>query len=86
MYHKKTNNILYAQPTSTTMVSSLYDLWLSFPVNSYGHIGTLPPFYGTSTHEDVMTPLKYQLSKYNVTAQLISAFVFATRIVQFFFS
>ena len=63
MYHKKTNNRLYAQPTSTTMFSCLYDLWLSVPVNSYGDVGTLPPFYGTSTHEDVMTPKKYQLSK-----------------------
>ena len=28
----------------------LIDLWFSVPVNSYGHVGMLPPFYGTFTH------------------------------------
>ena len=25
-------------------------LWFSVPVNSYGHVGMLPPLYGTFTH------------------------------------
>ena len=32
---------------------------LYVPVNSYGHVGTLPPFYGTFTQiEDVITSNK----------------------------
>ena len=27
----------------------LFDLMLNIPANSYGHVGTLPPFYGTFT-------------------------------------
>ena len=27
----------------------LFELMLSVPVNSYGHVGTLPPYYGTYT-------------------------------------
>ena len=27
----------------------LFDLILNVPVNSYGHVGTLPPFYGSLT-------------------------------------
>ena len=34
----------------------LFDLLLYIPVNSYGHVGTMPPFYGTSSQLwDVMT-------------------------------
>ena len=34
----------------------LFDFPLYIPVNSYGHIGTLPSLYGHSTqHLDVMT-------------------------------
>ena len=29
--------------------SLFVELMLSVPVNSYGHVGTLPPFYGTYT-------------------------------------
>ena len=28
----------------------LIDLWFGVPVNSYGHVGMLPPLYGTFTH------------------------------------
>ena len=35
----------------------LFELILYVPVNSYGHVGTLPPFYWTSTqHQNIMTP------------------------------
>ena len=34
----------------------LFELWLGVLVNSYSHVETLPPFYGTSTqHLDIMT-------------------------------
>ena len=34
----------------------LFELMLYVPVNSYGHVGTLPPLYGTFTqNEGVMT-------------------------------
>ena len=37
----------------------LFELMLYVPVNSSGHVGTLPPLYGTFTHnEDVMTSNK----------------------------
>ena len=37
----------------------LFELMLNHPVNSYGHVGTLPPFNGTFTqNEDVMTSNK----------------------------
>ena len=29
--------------------SFLFEWWLSVPVNSYGHVGTLPLFYGSCT-------------------------------------
>ena len=33
-----------------------FELILNVPVNSYGHVGALPPFYGTLTkNEDGMT-------------------------------
>ena len=39
---------------------NLFGLWFSVPVNSYGHVRTLPPFYETSIqHKDVMTPEMY---------------------------
>ena len=35
---------------------SLFEMMLNIPVNSYGHVGTLLPFYRTFTqNEDVMT-------------------------------
>ena len=49
--------------TSTIFVC-LFELMFNVPVNSYGHVGTLPLFYGTfSQNEDVMTSNKY--FKYN---------------------
>ena len=36
----------------------LFELMLGVPVNSYGHVGTLPPFYWTymyTQNKDVMT-------------------------------
>ena len=37
----------------------LFELMLYVPVRSLGHIGTLPPFYGTFTqNEDVVTSNK----------------------------
>ena len=40
-------------------INRLYELMLCVPVNSYGHVGTLPPFYGTFTpNQDVMTSKK----------------------------
>ena len=42
----------------------LFELMLYVPVNSQGHVGTLPPLYGTFTqNEDVMTSNK--CLKYN---------------------
>ena len=33
----------------------MFDLMLFIPVNNYSHVGTLPPFYGTSfQHRDIM--------------------------------
>ena len=31
------------------MTIFLVELYFSVPVNGYGHVGTLPPFYGTFT-------------------------------------
>ena len=46
----------------------LFELMLNVPVNSYGHVGTLPPFYGTFTqNQDVITSKKYL--KYNHPSQ-----------------
>ena len=37
----------------------LFELILYVPVNGYGHVGMLPPFYGTLTlHDDIMTSKK----------------------------
>ena len=33
------------------MFDELFELWLSGPVNSYGHAGTLPPFHGTCSQK-----------------------------------
>ena len=45
-------------------VYCLFELMLYVPVNSQGHVGTLPPLYGTFTqNEDVMTSNK--CLKYN---------------------
>ena len=42
----------------------LFDFMLNVPIKSKGHVGTLPPFYGTFTQsEDVMTSNK--CFKYN---------------------
>ena len=47
----------------------LFELMLYFPVNSKGHVGTLPPFYGTFTQNvDVMTSNK--CLKYNHPTKL----------------
>ena len=46
----------------------LFELIFDVPFNSNGHVGTLPPFYGTFTqHYDVMT-LKMRFI--NITTQL----------------
>ena len=38
------------------VANPLFELMLYVPVNSSGHVGTLPPLYGTFTqNEDVMT-------------------------------
>ena len=44
------------------IIVCLFELKLYVPVNSNGHVGTLPPFYGTFTqHEDTQNGLH----KYN---------------------
>ena len=46
------------------MFICLFELVLYVLVNIQGHVGTLPPFYGTFTqNEDVMT--SYKCLKYN---------------------
>ena len=42
-------------------------LWFSVPINSYGHVGTLPPFHGTSAlleYHDIQIVLE------NITARV----------------
>ena len=53
-------------PQSMFCLFDVFDLMLYVPVNSNGHVGTLPPFYGTFTqHLDVMTVKIIMLHKYN---------------------
>ena len=52
--------------THMNMFVCLFELMLYVPVNRSGHIGTLPPFYGTFTHHyDVMTGLEIFLRTYS---------------------
>ena len=45
--------------SSSKFLVGLFELMLYIPVNSHGHVGTLPPFYGAFTrNEDVMTSNK----------------------------
>ena len=41
----------------------LSDLWISVPVNCYGHVGTLPPFYECNDSQNALE---------NITNLLIS--------------
>ena len=44
--------VLCSIPTGSELYSPVcwFELSLNIPVNSYGHVGTLPPIYGTFTH------------------------------------
>ena len=55
---------LYVYLPDNRIFVCLFELMLYVPVNSQGHVGTLPPLYGTFTqNEDVMTSNK--CLKYN---------------------
>ena len=52
----------------------LFGLLLNAPVNSYGHVGKMPPFYGTFTqNEDVM--ISNKCLKCNHTSKPQKAFL-----------
>ena len=36
----------------SSKIQALFELMLKVPVNSYGHVETLSPFYGTFTQHD----------------------------------
>ena len=58
-------NLQYIVLKPDCMCQFLFELMLYIPVNSNGHVGMLPPFYGTFTqHLDVMT-LKMCFFQYN---------------------
>ena len=51
--------VLYFDVLFRFLFVCLFELMLYVPVNSQGHVGTLPPLYGTFTqNEDVMTSNK----------------------------
>ena len=59
-YICEANNVVY--------VDLLIELMLNIPVNSYGHVGTLSPFYGTFIqNKDIMASTK--CFKYNPTTK-----------------
>ena len=43
------NQTLCDRSKGNCLFVCLFQLWFSIPVNRYGHVGTLPPLYGTLT-------------------------------------
>ena len=42
----------------------LFDFMLNVPIKSKGHVGTLPPFYGTFTHTNLLSLVAFCMSNF----------------------
>ena len=69
------NTIFCVQRNRKCYKFCLFELMFYIPVNSQGHVGRLPPFYGTCTqNEDVMTSNK--CLKYNHPTKAHKAYTY----------